>query len=173
MQRPKEVRAFRLDRSVLDLLRLSARRHGVNENAYVESVLERNLSVDSLLQAFDYISIGKETFTSILGMTNADGLEIIGAERGRKAFTLAKELFESNNIELNFPRYLVETLGTHARWFRAEGTNVKPERITLHHAYGMKWSRFLKAYLASAYETVSRDKLELISTTDFVAVRIP
>jgi len=153
------------------MLRVSARRRGITENAIVESVLERFLTIDPIVQGFDYIGIGRETFASMLGMTNADGLEFVGAERGKKAYSLARELFESNDLKLSFPQYVSEILGEEARWFRTEGTFVKPERITLQHGYGTKWTEFLKAFLSSAHEVVSRNKLEVTTAEDYVTVR--
>lgn len=176
MQNPKEVkeiRAFRLGKNVLQMLQVAARRHGVSENALVEGILARNLETDSLAQAFDYVVISKDTFMPILHMAHADGLERIGAERGKKAFALAKELFESNNLELDFARYLSDVLGEQAQWFRVEGNLIRPERVTLQHGLGVKWSEFLRSYLSSAYEVVSRDKLELAITGDYVGIRFP
>lgn len=173
MQNPREIRSFRLSRSLLGLLRVAARQHGISENALAEKILERYLSVEPMIQGFDYVAVGKDTFASILGMSDANGLEITGAERGWKAFSLAKELFESVNIRLAFPQYLSEILGGQARWFRVEGMNVNPERITLQHSYGLKWSGFLKSYLSSAYELASRNKLELTVSSDYVGVRFP
>lgn len=173
MQSPREVRAFRLDKNVLRMIQMSARRHGVSENALVEGILAKNLRTDPLLHAIDYICVGKETFTSLLESTDANALEMTGAERGKKSFSLSKDLFESNELDLSFPRYILEILGEQARWFRAEGATVRPERMTLQHDYGTKWSGFLKAYLSSAYEVVSRNKLELSATTDYVHIRIP
>jgi hypothetical protein len=106
-------------------------------------------------------------------MTDANGLDIIGSERGKRVFSLVREVFESTDVELDFPQYLSKVLGEEARWYRVEGALTKPERITLVHGYGPKWSVFLKAYLSSAYEIVSRNKLELSSANDYVSVRLP
>lgn len=155
------------------MLRVSAKLRGITESALVESVLERYLTIDPMVQGFDYIGIGKETFTSMLGMTSTDGLELVGGERGKKAYSLARELFESNDLKLGFPLFVSEILGREAHWFRTEGAFVKPERITLQHSYGSKWSDFLEAYLSSAYEAVSRSKLEMTSAADYVTIRFP
>jgi hypothetical protein len=173
MQNLKEVRAFRLDRGLLQTLLVSAKRHGISENALAEAILARYLKVDPLREPFDYICVGRETFTLILGMTDANGLEIAGAEQGKRAYSLAKELYESNGTSLGFRRYVVEILGEEAHWFRTEGAFVKPERITLHHRYGNKWSKFLRTYMSSAYEAISRDKLELTATDRYITLRLP
>jgi hypothetical protein len=173
MRSPKEVRSFRLEGPTLDMLRGSARRHGITENAIVEGVLKRYLLVDPIMRSFDYIGIGKETFTSVLGMTNVDGLELVGTERGKRAYSLARELFESNDLRLGFPQFVSDILGKEARWFRTEGIFARPERTTLQHSYGNRWSAFLKAYLSSAYEATSHSKLEMASAADYVTIRFP
>lgn len=173
MQNPKEIRSFRLGKELLGMLQVSARRHGITESALVEGILERYLRADTLVQGFDYIGVGRETFLSMLGMTDANGLEIAGAERGKKAFALARELYESNGLELEFLDYLSDVLGNQARWFRVEGTYIRPERVTLQHGYGLKWSGFLRSYLSSVYEAVSRNKLELLATDEYVSIRFP
>ncbi len=173
MQSPKEVRSFRLDKGLLRMLEVSAGRHGINENALVEGILVRKMKIDPILLAFDYVCVERETFASLLGLTNADGLEVVGAERGKKAYSLARELFRSNDLELGFPQFVSEILGEGAHWFKTEGTHVKPERITLHHRYGIKWSGFLKAYISSAYDVLSRNKLEMTFASDYVTIRFP
>ncbi len=170
MQSRKEVRAFRLDGNLLRMLALSAQRRGISENAVVEDVLLRNLKAETLAEAFDRISFGKETFRSIIGMTDANGLEIMGSERGGKAYSLARELSESQGQPLTFSQYLTEILGSQGRWFKVEGALVKPEKVTLYHGMGPKWSSFLKSYLASAYATTSRTGLQLKGDGDFVSV---
>ena len=173
MQSRKEVRAFRLDTRILQMISMSAKLHGVSENALVEGILARNLRFEPVARTFDYISVGKETFALILGMSNSAGLELVGAERGKPAYSLARELFESNGIELSLQQYTSEILGEGARWFRPEGTLVRPERMTLQHGYGPKWSEFLSAYLSSAFEVVSHGKLDMVSAADYVAFRFP
>lgn len=167
------MKGFRLRQETLEGLQIASRRNGMTENSFVEKVLTRRIRVDSLLQAFESLTIGKETFVSILGMTNVNGMDILASEQGKKSFLLAKQLFESNGIDLTFFRYVTEILGEQAGWFTVEGAQVKPEVLTLYHSCGRKWSRFLKEYLASAFELASHEKLKVELGDEFVTVRIP
>jgi hypothetical protein len=174
VQNPKtRVKSFRLHEELLETLRIAASRHGVTENTLVETFLTSRLRVDPILLAFDVISVGRETFMQIIGAANIDGLEAFAPTQGKKSFSLAKQLFASNDMQLSFFKYLTEILGERARWFHTEGTLVKPELITLYHPYGTKWSAFLKSFISGAYEVISRDKLKLDITNDFVSIQFP
>lgn len=172
MQSRKEIRSFRLNTSLLARLSLSARRQKVSESSIVEKALEQSLKMEMLLPVFDTVSLGRETFKAILMASETDTLVGIGNKRGRKAFALARELYESNGLGLTFPLYLTEILAEEGRWFRAEGTLVKPERMTLSHGLGPKWSQFLKAYVASAHEVILGEKLEVSTDDEFVSINL-
>jgi hypothetical protein len=173
VQSPKRlIKSFRLRADILQMLRIAARRHGVTENALVESLLESRLRVDPIIEAFDVISLGRNTFMQIIGMANVDGLEMIAFNEGKRSFLMAKQLFESNDMGLNFFQYLTEILEG-AGWFRVEGALVKPELITLYHGCGIRWSSFLKSFLSGAFEVVSREKLKIDITNEFVSIQFP
>ncbi|HEV2137854.1 MAG TPA: hypothetical protein VGR53_03365 [Nitrososphaerales archaeon] len=173
MQKEREVTAFRLDRDVIRMIELSSKQRKISRNALVEGILDHSLRAEVLERALDPVSIGRETLVSILETIDSRRLEDAGHQCGKKNFALARELFGSNGINLDFFRFLTEILGEQARWFRAEGTLIKPERITLQHRLGPKWSGFLRTYLSSAYEITSQDKLTVAVGSDFVSVRFP
>jgi uncharacterized protein (DUF1015 family) len=103
VQNPKTlVKSFRLRAEVLEMLRIAALRRGVTENALVEKLLTSRLRIDPIVDAFDVISLGREIFMQVIGMSNIDGLEIFAFAGGKKSFSLAKQLFESNDMELTF-----------------------------------------------------------------------
>jgi len=72
-----------------------------------------------------------------------------------------------------FSNYLADVLDKQAHWFQIEGFNTKPERLTLRHDCGLKWSLFLKSFLTGAYEVVSRDRLKISVTEAYVSVEVP
>lgn len=171
---PTRIKAFRLDVSLIQMLERASRRSKVTESIFVRDVLGRRLKIDPLIPAIRGISLSQETFQSILGTTSPDGLEMLGSNLGKKNFSLVRGLFESNDRRLTFLEYLIDILDYEGMWFKVEGTpNEKAETITLRHEYSKKWSLFLKSYLASAYEVVSRDKLQIDVKDAFVIVRFP
>ncbi len=56
---------------------------------------------------------------------------MVGFDLGETNFALARVLYESMGAELGFKQYIEEVLDDQARWFVAEGVNIKPERMTL------------------------------------------
>jgi hypothetical protein len=170
MQRKKtEVRSFSLDSELLRNLKVAARREGVSENAFVEGLLSDRVRIDPVYHAVQSIVLDKQTFSSVLGMTHSEGLDIVGYNLGKSGYTLARELYQSNGVELGFVEYITWVLQK-AGWFEIEGAEVRPERITLHHAFGPKWSGFVKSYLEGAYEVVSRERLQMEAAESYVTV---
>ena len=108
-----------------------------------------------------------------MGSTNPDGLEMVGLDLGKKNFALAKELYESTGRELGFTEYLVEILSKEAQWFEVEGVEDKPEKLSLRHECGVKWSLFLKSYLTSAYEVISREKIQMTISDAWITIELP
>jgi hypothetical protein len=171
--RKSATRAYRLDAELIEELKKVAKREGVSENSYVENLLAQRIRASPLIRAFPYIVISRRTLLPILGSANSDGLELAGMDLGKKNFALAKELYESLGRELTFTKFLVEILDKEARWFEVEGAEDRPERLTLRHECGMKWSLFLKSYLTSAYELISREKIKLTPNESYVSVELP
>jgi hypothetical protein len=171
MQSPKEIRTFRFNKSLLETLRISAKRHGLTENALAERTLTLALRADVIADTFGHVGFSRETFSSIMDAADSNLLVTAGAERGRQAFMLATESFESNGLQLGFIQFVSEILGEEAGWFRVEGATVKPERISLQHGFGLKWSEFLGSYVASAYQAVAQDKLGITTNREYVSIR--
>jgi hypothetical protein len=169
----KRVKAFRLDEGVIGMLALSARRHGTSENALVEKILTSILTIDPLVEAFGIMVFGREITKGLIEMADAENLEKFALTHGRRSFTLARSLFESNGMTLTYNEFVTGILGNAARWFRVEGEFAKPEVITLFHSCGMKWSLFLNGYLSGAWEIVSRDKLKIEITGEFITITFP
>jgi hypothetical protein len=171
--RKSEIKAFRFDSELVKEVRVAARREGVSENAFVHNLLTQRVKADPLIRAFPYIVLSRQSFAPIIGTANPDSLEFVAIDLGKKNFALARELYESLGMELGFSRYLVEVLGEQARWFETEGANSMPERMTLRHEYGMKWSLFLKSLFTGAYEVVSHERLKMGVTDTYVSMELP
>lgn len=171
--RKSATRAYRLDVELIEGLNKAATREGVSENSFVQNLLTRRVKADPLIHAFPSVVISRRTLLSILGSTNPDALEMAGLDLGKRNFTLARELYESVGRELGFSEYLGEILGKEAQWFEVEGAEEKPERLTLRHECGMKWSLFLRSYLSGAFEMVSHEKIEMTLNDLYVSVKLP
>ncbi len=171
--RKSATRAFRLDIETIEGLKRAARREGVTENWFVQNLLARRVKADSIIHAFPYIVLSTRTLLPILGSTNPDGLEMAGLDLGKSNFALARELHQSVGRELGFSEFLTEILDKEARWFEVEGVEDIPERLTLHHEYGMKWSLFLRGYPTGAFEVVSHEKVKMALHNSYVSLELP
>lgn len=171
--RSSEVKAFRLDAELLKAVKTIAKREGISENAFVQSVLWQRVRADLLIRAFPIVALSGQSLAQILSTSNPNLLDIAALELGRRNFGLVRELYASVGTDMDFARYLGEVLDKQARWFELEGVNVNPQRITLRHNYGMKWSLFLRSFLISAYEVVSDDKMKIGITDTFLSVEFP
>jgi hypothetical protein len=170
--RKSTVKAFRLGTELLNGIRIAAERARVSENAFVQGVLSQRVKADPFVNAIPYIILSKQCITSILGVTNADLLQMVGFDLGKKNFSLARDLYESIGADLSFVQYIREVLDGQAHWFVTEGASIRPERMTLHHEYGPKWSSFLGSFLTGAYEVVSRGKIKVGTSDAFVSLEI-
>ncbi|HEV2226396.1 MAG TPA: hypothetical protein VGR56_06280 [Nitrososphaerales archaeon] len=171
--RKSTTRAYRLDIGLVEGLKKVARREGVSENSFVQNLLTRRVNTDPLVHAFPYVVLSRHTLIPILGSTNRDVLEMAGLELGKRNFILARELYESAGRKLDFVEYLSEILDKEAHWFEVEGAENRPERPTLRHECGMKWSLFLRAYLTGAFELASREKTKMTLNDSYVSLELP
>lgn len=170
-----DTRTFRFENELLEELSAMAKKYGINENKLVARFLMRRVSIDPLIPTFEGISFTKQTFEAILGTTDMNSLEVLGWELGKTRFATAKKLYESNGGQLSFCRYVTDILGEHGGWFRIEGSgkNLHPGKMVLHHSFKLHWSVFLKSYLSGAYEVVSRNRLLVRITDEFVEIELP
>jgi len=171
METPKtQVKSYRLNSEVIERIRSIARREGVSENLFVQRLLLARVNADPFIRAFPLIVLGKDSFSQIMGMTNPAGLELAATELGRKSFALARELYESEGEELDLRQYMTDVLDKQGHWFETDGLVRSPERLTLRHGYGMKWSVFLKGFLTGANEAVSPQRMGIRVTERYLAL---
>lgn len=170
-RRKTRIRAFRLDVGTLEKLHKVAKDANVTESVFVSMVLTDRLFADPLVRAFREIRFIDEVFQTILGGTNTDTLEMAGSEMASKTFPLMGELCRSLKQPLTFREFLTEILGKHYGWFYVEddGSGTEPS-MTLRHPFGRKWSIFIKAYILTAYSTVSKDRIKIEIAEQFVRI---
>jgi hypothetical protein len=171
---PSVIKSFRLDQKLAQKLARMAKKYGQTESQLVSSWLASRASFDPLVPTFDVVSLGKDTFRSILGTADVDALEIVAWEFGKEHVAQAKALFESTDQQMTLVVYLTQILGEHAHWFRIEGETAEERKeITLHHDMTIRWSGFLKSYVSGAYAAISGDKLMFDLGDHFVRVKFP
>jgi hypothetical protein len=137
-----------------------ARKYKRTENQLVEDWLLWRVSIDPLIPSFEGLFLESEMFKSILSSANADVLELLGWEFGRKHFAKNQALFDGAGETMTFVRYVVEVLGEHGGWFRVESdVDEGSLAMTLHHDLSSNWTIFLRSYLSAAYEVISQKKL--------------
>lgn len=165
------IKSFRLEESIVEGLARASKRAQMTETAFLNSMMESRLMVDPLVPAFQEISFHAETFKSILAVADVDALEVAASAVALKSTPLVYELFEGTGQTLRFQEFVADILGKHGHWFNVEG-NVKLTHgwVTLRHEYGLKWSKFLAGYLASAHNTFSIEKLEVRLGEQFVRI---
>ncbi|MDG6925480.1 MAG: hypothetical protein JRN09_02895 [Nitrososphaerota archaeon] len=167
--RRTRIKSYRLDSEILQRLNVASKRAGKAENAFISELIEERLAIDPLIPAFSEIRMTSSTFQSILNASNIDSLEATASEVAQKNVQLAFELFRSNGRTIDFEGFVTTILGRYARWFYIEGNaNLAHGSVTLRHEYGLKWSRFLKAYLVSASTILQGGKLDIKTSDQFV-----
>jgi hypothetical protein len=173
-QQCTKVKTYRLDANLLVKLDQLAKRARISENMYVNQVLASASMLEPLSPAFTGITLSGQTFASIISTTNPDSLEIDGVALGKKNYSLARTILESAGYKMTFVQFLIEMLSQEAGWFNVESAPAGlGEQIILHHKYGERWSLFLKSFLSGAYEVVSRERLKIAITHEFVSIQFP
>jgi hypothetical protein len=171
LSQPKKtrVRSFRLSSGLLEKLDRATKRARKTENSFVSDVLMDRLTVDPLLPAFQEIRLSSVTFQSIVNTTSIDALEVAASEMAQKNIRIVRELYASNDRVLDF-KEVIALMGNYAHWFYIEGDNGFRGQMTLRHGYGLKWSRFVRAFLLGAYGVLSNEELSINADEQFVHV---
>ncbi len=169
--RKTRIKSIRLDAGKIEALGKAARRAHMTESAFLSDILETRLISDPLVPAFQEITLSADTFQSILSATNVDALEAAASDIAQRNMSLIRELYEGYGRKLNLKAFVTDVLQRHAHWFYIEGDiNLTHGWVTLRHRYGLKWSKFIRAYLLSAYSTFSKGKLDMRIGDQFVRI---
>jgi hypothetical protein len=164
-------KTFRFDARLANALEKSARRAEMTETALVTVILRDRLSIDPLFPAFREITMSEGTFQSILSGSDSKLLIQAAPTTGRKNAQLVRELFDSYDIPLTFEDYVTVLLGRHSHWFYIEGSYSSTHQfLTLRHSFGAAWSNFAKAYLTGVSEVLSKDKVNIESSEQYVRI---
>jgi hypothetical protein len=174
MQGRKKTRTktFRFDVGVVDRLERAANRANMSENEFVSVLLEDRLLIDPLVPAFHGMWLSSDAVQSFMVAANVDVLEVASSEMAQRNFPLIFKLYETNQIPLDFRKFVTDVLGKYCHWFYVEGDD-NPHWITLRHAYGLKWSKYVRAYILSAYGTTSKGTIEVEITDQLIRIETP
>jgi hypothetical protein len=173
MQGIKKTRTktFRFDVNLAEKLGKAARRAHMTENAFVIATLEDRLALEPLIPAFHMIRTSSGVFHSILGTSNTDALETGASDTAQRNFPLILELYAASGRILDFREFIIDIMGKACYWFEVEGDDNGTHRgIRLRHTYGLKWSKYVKAYLLTAYSIISKDKIRIEITDQFIRI---
>ena len=166
-----ETRTLRFTLSLIKKLAKASERMGMTMNEFVVAVLEERVLVDPLIPAFHGMTLDSDIIESFLMSGKVDVLETALSEKAEKNVPLIFKLYESSDMPLDFWRYVVDILGKYCGWFYVEGNDATTHKwMMLRHSYGMKWSRCLRSYLMSAYSTISKDKLKIEISDQWVRI---
>jgi hypothetical protein len=112
--------------------------------------------MEPLIRNLSGIALSNSLFQEILANTNTTGLEIAACEHAKENIPYAFELLglQLNVHSMNWYCYKVLQ---HGGWFKIEELQMDhTSGLKLFHNYGYRWSLFLKSYLTSAYQLVTR-----------------
>lgn len=171
-RRKTRTKTFRFDVDVVERLERAAKRASMSENEFVSVLVEDRLLIDPLIPAFHEVRLSSDAVQSFLVAANVDALEAASSEMAQRNFQLILKLYETNQIPLDFRRFVTDILGKYCRWFYVEGDNTQ-QGITLRHTYGLKWSKFVRAYILAVYGTISKEKIRVEITDKLIRIEIP
>jgi hypothetical protein len=164
------IRSFRLDNNTATLLLQLARRKQTSENAIVLDLIQKHLQAEPLSNLFQGITVSKGLFQLILGQTNRDGIEIAGSEIARKELPLVFEILQLERGIQPFVRFLKTVLCDICHWF-AVAESSKKDELLLIHDLGIRWSLFLKSFLAAAVDSELHQHMDLTFSENVVKIR--
>ena len=143
-----KTRTLRIDEELDSVIQSDAERLGMSPNALINKVLLRYKDMLRYEVPGDWITLGGETFKSILDQLSIDQIEDISYELGNKNFV---ENLLRRGIEINHKNvlwFIAHQLGEYSGGFRCDLYEKKDADIMhLTHNFGRKWSHFLVNYV--------------------------
>jgi hypothetical protein len=118
------------------------------------------------------IFIPGDMFCRLIESCDADELERTAARVAEKDFSTILETYKREGIPFDFGEIMAEILSGYFHMFRIEESSSDGRRrvMKLSHKWGPKWSRFLRAYLQSAYSTASKEGVDIQIGDKFLQV---
>ena len=162
------IRSFRLNADLSKKLSLAATRAGMTENAFVANMLAKKVDLSPLISPFGGIGLSRELFREILGQVNQTTIEIVASEIAFSEVPLAFGLLKLDMSVSSLVWFMKHILDDDCGWFHLEAAS--SEELLLTHDYGLKWSLFLKAYLASVFQSLIRHNAEIKESGRLVTI---
>ena len=155
VQRNKtQVRAIRIPTQLGLVLEKEAEAQRISVNALITGVLKKYAEFDRLAEKFEFISMPKKSFSSLIQQLEDDGIEKCARQIGS---TVPKEImrFWFDELSLGALMSFMSLFSRHYRLAKSEiKVNYSDYTIMLHHDMGIKWSKFLRYYLDEAIRQV-------------------
>lgn len=148
------LRTIRLPKDIDDALEQDADENGVSANSLINKILKKYVEWDRHADKFGFVSIGVETFRSILNEVEDKNLESIAITAGD---TLPKSqvLFWFKKISLETILKTFSLLGKYSGVFVTEIDFKEGDCVlTLRHQLGQKWSVFLRCLLIQSFRSL-------------------
>jgi hypothetical protein len=149
------TRTIRIDEGYDEILKQEADRHGVSVNQILDQQIRRYVETYRFFEKTNAATLSASTLHTIMDSLDDEVIKKISVELGKER---PHELLLRRGIQPTYETslwYIQEVLGDHSGWFTAiisrRGEN---ENVNLSHAYGYKWSLFVRGYLKELFEEV-------------------
>jgi len=155
MQNPKERIEYihvslRIPAELKTDLEGHARNQLVNFNSLVNRVLVKYTSFDRIAEHVGAIPLNGRLFAGMLENVPREEMERLGKELGSD---LIQETFQFLGLEYDIRgliKHYFEPMSMFSGWYKFTIVGTGPNRrLMFQHAFGPKWSAFLKAYVSS------------------------
>jgi hypothetical protein len=147
--RPFTRTSIRILRELKNNLKHEADNREMSLNSLINSILERHILFDRILEHVNAMPLNGPLFTGMLESVPVERMEELGRNLGPK---LIKETFAflGLNYDLeNLIKSYFEPLSLYSGWYRfnVSGSD-RDRRLLFEHQHGFKWSIFLKQYIS-------------------------
>lgn len=143
---------FRIDKSVLDSLRETAKKQKITPNALTGQILASYLEWDSKAVQAGWVSMPKPFLIEIMKLVDQDGMEKV-ISRLSGEFAKDVDLFMRGRHDLEAWISILRTRATRSGFNIIEYRDGGKLEIVIQHDMGKKWSHYFKTF----YENVFYD----------------
>lgn len=164
--------SFRIPLRVRIELEDEAKRLGTNLNALGNNVLARHATFDQLTEHVEAVTLARAIFTSMLEKISEEDMADAGRELGSR---IAKQTLAFYNIQPsleNLTDSFFRPLGSFSRWysFNTSGSG-QSLKMVFEHAYGPKWTAFLKEYLSGVIKSTTGVEPRIKTEDNLLTIR--
>ena len=166
------TKSFRLTRELAATLSRTSLRLNLTETQYVSNCLRKLLTMEPLFQNIGVVTMSQTLFQRIIGQIDHEGIEILGSEVAEEEIPTVFESLGMNNSLSSFEDFMKVVLEPWG-WFKMETARIDlyQHELKLFHNGGLKWSEFLKYYLVSAFEGITKRHPEISISSRVVVVK--